>query len=149
MRVSMQLNLLRQQRFAREQSLTRIGNPAAEKLLASGTALTTVNGALEAGAARSNRQLQKAILEVVRQKRDAGSIEQRRPSPPKTRSCRSWRTPPAAQFSSRRVRPGVTRAQLWFDAAETRLLESYPGLRLRKQPKRWPSRPHSLKRVSL
>ena len=28
-------------------------NPAAEKLLASGTALTTVNGALEAGASRS------------------------------------------------------------------------------------------------
>jgi PAS domain-containing protein len=69
MRVSMQLNLLRHQRFAMEQSLTRIAiavlllnrrkrvvfaNPAAEKLLASGTALTTVNGALEAGASRSN-----------------------------------------------------------------------------------------------
>jgi DNA-binding CsgD family transcriptional regulator len=88
MRVSMQLELARRGHFALEATLTRIAiavllldrrkrvvfaNPAAERLLASGGALTTLNGALAARAARSNQQLQKAILEVIGQKRGAGA----------------------------------------------------------------------------
>jgi PAS domain-containing protein len=88
MRVSMQLDLLRHQRFAMEQSLTRMtiavllldrqrrvvfANPAAERLLASGTGLITVRGALAARASRSNQQLKEAILEVIREKPGASS----------------------------------------------------------------------------
>jgi DNA-binding CsgD family transcriptional regulator len=99
MRVSMQLELARARLLAMESTLMQIAiavllldrrkrvvfaNPAAEKLLASGTALTTVNGALSARASHANQQLQKAILEVVGQKLGAGaeiSIERERRRP--------------------------------------------------------------------
>jgi DNA-binding CsgD family transcriptional regulator len=99
MRVSMQLESVRSRHFAMEATLARIAvavllldrhmrvvfaNPAGEELLASGTALTTVSGALAARASRSNQQLQKAILEVVGQKLAAGaeiSIERERRRP--------------------------------------------------------------------
>jgi DNA-binding CsgD family transcriptional regulator len=83
MRVSMQVESVRRRNFAMEAMLARIAigvlvldrrmrvvfaNPAGEELLASGTALTTIRGALAARASRSNQQLQKAILEVVGQK---------------------------------------------------------------------------------
>ncbi|MBY6242670.1 helix-turn-helix transcriptional regulator [Methylosinus sp. Sm6] len=88
MRISLELDLARHQRGAMEQSLARIAiavllldrrkrvvfaNPAAEKLLASATALTLANGALAARAARSHRELQKAILEVIGREPGAGA----------------------------------------------------------------------------
>lgn len=88
MRVTMQLDQLRNNRFAMEQSLARIAtavllldrqkhvvfaNPAAERLLASGTALATVRGTLAARGSPSDHELQKAILAAIRQEPGTGA----------------------------------------------------------------------------
>ena len=99
MRVSLQLESMRHRHLAMETILTQIAvavllldrrmhvvfaNPDGEKLLASGSALTTARNVLTARTWRSNQQLQKAILEVVLQKRVGGtqvSIEREKQRP--------------------------------------------------------------------
>lgn len=88
MRVGMQIDSLQHQRSAMEAILTHtaiavllldrnqrivFANAAAEKLLASGTCLTTIKGTVMSRESRSNRELKKAILEVVARKPDAGA----------------------------------------------------------------------------
>jgi DNA-binding CsgD family transcriptional regulator/PAS domain-containing protein len=88
MRVGMQIDSLRHQRSAMEAILTHtaiavllldrnqrvvFANAAAEKLLASGTSLTTIKGTVVSRESRSNRELKKAILEVVARKPDSGA----------------------------------------------------------------------------
>lgn len=88
LRVGMQLDLMRHQRSAMEAVLAHmaiavllldksqhvvLANAAAEALLASDKTLTTTKGTLTARDSRSNRELQKAILEVVTGKSDSGA----------------------------------------------------------------------------
>jgi DNA-binding CsgD family transcriptional regulator len=98
-RVSLQLEAMRHRHLVMETTLTQIAvavllldrrmhvvfaNPDGEKLLASGSALTTVRNVLTARTLRSNQQLQKAILEVVLQKcagRTQVSIEREKQRP--------------------------------------------------------------------
>jgi DNA-binding CsgD family transcriptional regulator len=98
-RLTIQLESMRRRHSAMEATLRRIAvavllldryarvvfaNAAGEELLASGTALTNVRGTLAAQASRSDRQLQKAIQEVLERKLAAGAevgIERERSRP--------------------------------------------------------------------